>query len=45
MLHEGFLLTFLFEDQWMDTVDDALQVVKATIFKICWVPIILVITP
>ena len=33
ILREGFLLTLLFEDQWMDTVDDALQVVKATIFK------------
>jgi len=28
------LLRFLFEDQWMDTMDDALQVLKATIFKI-----------
>ena len=34
MFHEGFLSTFLFEDQWMDTMDDQLQVVKATIFKI-----------
>jgi len=25
---------FLFEDQWMHIVDDALQVVKAAIFKI-----------
>jgi len=32
ILREGFLTTFLFEDQWMDTVDDALQLIKATIF-------------
>lgn len=34
ILREGFLSAFLFEDQWMDTVDDVLQVVKATTFKI-----------
>ena len=34
ILCEGFLLTFTFEDRWSNTVDDALQVVKATIFKI-----------
>lgn len=34
ILREGFLLTFLFEYQWMDIVDDALQVVKVSIFKI-----------
>jgi len=28
-----FLLTFTFEDHWSDTVDDTLQVIKATIFK------------
>lgn len=33
-LREIFLLTFTFADQWLDTVDDALQAVKATIFKI-----------
>jgi len=34
ILHEGFFLTFTFEDRWSDTVDDALQVVKLVIFKI-----------
>jgi len=34
VLHEGFMLTFKFEDHWSDTVDDALQAVKAVIFKI-----------
>ena len=34
ILHEGFLLKFLFEDQWMGIVDDAFQVAKATIFKV-----------
>lgn len=34
ILREGFLLTFLFEDQWMDIVDDVLQFVKAAIFKL-----------
>jgi len=34
ILRDGFLLKFLFEDQWMDTVDNALQLVKAVIFKI-----------
>jgi len=34
ILRKGFLLTFLFEYQWMDTVDDALQIAKATIFKL-----------
>ncbi len=33
ILHEGFLATFLFEYQWMDTMDDVLQMGKATIFK------------
>lgn len=33
VLCEGFLLTFIFECCWSDTVDDVLQVVKATIFK------------
>jgi len=33
ILCEGFLLTFMFEDRWWDTVGDALQVVKATILK------------
>lgn len=33
ILREGFLATFLFEYQWMDSVDEALQLVKATIFK------------
>jgi len=28
------LLSFLFEDPWEDTVDDALQAVRATILKI-----------
>ena len=34
VLREGFILTFTFEDHWWDTVDDALQAVKAVIFKI-----------
>jgi len=34
ILCEGFLITFMFEDCWWDAVDDALQAVKATIFKI-----------
>ena len=34
VLHESFLLTFTFEDHLSDIVDDALQVVKAIIFKI-----------
>jgi len=34
VLCEGFLLTFTFEDRWSDTVEDALQAVKAAIFKI-----------
>lgn len=34
ILHEGFLLTFMFEDCWWNTVDNVLQVVKAAIFKI-----------
>ena len=34
ILREGFLLTFTFEDLWWDTVDDVLQAVKTTIFKI-----------
>jgi len=34
VLREGFLLTFTFEDCWSDTMDDALQAVKAAIFKI-----------
>ena len=34
VLHEGFLLTFTFEYHWSDTIDDALQAVKAAIFKI-----------
>jgi len=33
-LREGFVLTFLFEDQWMDNIDDALHVLKATILKV-----------
>lgn len=33
ILHEGFLLTFTFEDRWWDIVDDALQVVKTVIFR------------
>ena len=28
------MLTFTFEDQWLDTVDDELQAIKAAIFKI-----------
>ena len=39
ILREGFLLTFTFEDRWWDIVDDALQAVKATIFKIPQEPI------
>ena len=39
ILHEGFLLMFLFEDQWMDIVDDALQSMKAAIFKISQEPL------
>ena len=38
-LHEGFLLTFTFEDHWWDTINDALQSVKAAIFKIPQEPI------
>ena len=34
ILREGFLLTFMFEDSWWDTLDDVLQAVKETIFKI-----------
>lgn len=34
VLHEVFFLTFTFKDRWSDTVDNALQAVKATIFKI-----------
>ena len=34
ILHEGFLITFMFEDNWWDIVDDALQVVKVAIFRI-----------
>ena len=34
VLHEGFLLTFTFEDRWSDTVDDALQAIKGVIFKL-----------
>lgn len=34
ILCEEFLLTFTFEHRWWDTVVDALQEVKATIFKI-----------
>jgi len=34
ILHEEFILTFMFEDHWWDTVDDVLQEIKATIFKI-----------
>lgn len=34
ILREGLLLTFMFEDHWLDIVDDALQAVKETIFKI-----------
>ena len=34
ILHEGFLLTFMFEDHGWDIVDDALEAVKAAIFKI-----------
>lgn len=34
VLHEGFFLTFTFEDYWSNTIDDALQAVKAAIFKI-----------
>lgn len=42
ILHEGFLLTFTFEDRWWDTVDDALQEVKIVIFKIPQEPIELI---
>ena len=38
ILCEGFLLSFMFEDHWWDTIDDALQAVKATIFKITQEP-------
>lgn len=34
ILRKGFLLTFKFEDRWSDTIDDALQAVKAAIFRI-----------
>jgi len=34
ILREGFLLTLMFEDCWWNIVDDTLQVVKETIFKI-----------
>ena len=34
ILREGFLLTFTFEDHLWDTTDDALQALKASIFKI-----------
>jgi len=39
MLREGFLLTFMFEDPWWDTIDDALHAVKEAIFKITQEPI------
>ena len=39
VLHEGFLLTFTFEDHWSDTVDNALQAVQVAIFKIPQEPI------
>jgi len=34
VLHEGFLLTFTFEDRWSDTIDDALHAIKSIILKI-----------
>ena len=34
VFRKGFLLTFTFEYRWSDTVDDALQAIKVTIFKI-----------
>lgn len=34
VLREGFLLTFTFEDRWLDTVDKTLLAIKAAIFKI-----------
>lgn len=34
ILHERFLSTFLFEDQWMDTMENTLKLVKTTIFKL-----------
>ena len=34
ILHEGFPLTFIFEDHWWDIFDDVLQAVKVAIFKV-----------
>ena len=34
VLRKGFLLNFTFEDHWWDTIDNALQEVKAAILKI-----------
>ena len=42
ILHEGFMLTFTFEDRWWDIVDDMLQEVKETIIKIPQEPIELI---
>jgi len=38
VLRKGFILTFTFEDHWWDTIDDALQAMKAAIFKITQEP-------
>ena len=34
ILRKRFLSTFLFEDQWMDTVDDALKLENTAIFTL-----------
>lgn len=34
VLHEGFLLKFTLEDWWSDIVNDMVQVVKSSIYKI-----------
>ena len=33
ILRKGSMSTFLFEDQWMDTVEDTLQLIKTAIFR------------
>lgn len=34
ILREGFMMTFSFEDRWWDNVDEVLQEIRATIFRI-----------
>jgi len=39
--HEGFMMTFNFEDEW-DNIDEVLQEVKASIFRIPQEPVELI---